>query len=134
MSLRDILETMLHIADENAATWRPRGKLRLVTAQTVEDLEWRALHAKLDARRTLLGDDVLAGEDDDGDDIVQVFIVLHAAAGPLTLSEVTSRLQVRGLLSVSFPAAARRQTQALLERLRVANRVWQDRHGRWTLS
>lgn len=130
-----VLETLLWVADENAADLREKERSRAgsLTAKQLEDREWQAMTAKLQRRRTLLGDELLEGEEDEGEALELVMSVLAHAKHPLTVFELMRQLQRAKLLSLEFPAAARQQTAALLSRLRVANRVWQDSHGRWSL-
>jgi len=126
---------LLWVADENAQEVREKERSRRqqhVTAGQLEKRDWDALTAKVRRRQQLLGD-VLDGEEDDGEALELVVAALAAGKGPLTVFEVMRQLQRFGLLSLEFPAAARQQTLAMLSRLRVANRVWQDPHGRWSL-
>lgn len=133
----DLLKTLLWVADENAAEVRERERSRtgtaIVTAREIEENEWQAMTAKLRRRQQLLGDAALENEDDDGEALELVVHALAQSKHPLTTHEVMRHLQRARLLSVEFPAAAKAQTTALLVRLRVANRVWQDPHGRWAL-
>jgi hypothetical protein len=134
----DLLKTLLWVADQNAAEVRERERSRsrsgILTAQQIEEHEWRGMLHKLHRRQQLLGVDTLENEDDDGVALETVIVVLAKSGKPLTAHEVMRHLQrAHGLLSVQFPAAAKAQTRALLERLRVANRVWQDSYGRWSL-
>lgn len=130
-----VLETLLWMADENAAALREKERSRAgnLTAKQIEEREWHAMVAKLQRRRTLLGDELLEGEEDEGEALELVVSILAGAKQPLTVFELMRQLQRAKLLSLEFPAAARQQTAALLTRLRVANRVWQDSHGRWSL-
>jgi hypothetical protein len=134
----DLLKTLLWVADQNAAEVRERERVRSrlgnLTAQQIEEHEWRGMLHTLRRRQQLLGADTLENEDDDGAALETVIVVLTKSGKPLTAHEVMRHLQrAHGLLSVRFPAAAKAQTRALLERLRVANRVWQDPYGRWSL-
>lgn len=132
----DLLKTLLWVADENAAEVRERERSRagaaIVTAKEIEESEWQAMTAKLRRRQQLLGD-ALESEDDEGEALELVMHTLTQSKQPLTTHEVMRHLQHARLLSVEFPAAAKAQTTTLLNRLRVANRVWQDQHGRWAL-
>jgi hypothetical protein len=134
--MMDLLKTLLWVADENAAEVRERERSRvgsaIVTAKEIEESEWQAMTAKLRRRQQLLGE-ALESEDDEGEALELVMHALTQTKHPLTTHEVMRRLQHARLLSVEFPAAAKAQTTALLTRLRVANRVWQDRSGRWAL-
>jgi len=135
--MMDLLKTLLWVADENAAEVREREKSRaqrsvVLTAQQIEEHEWRGMQQKLLRRQQLLGD-ALESDDDDGEALTLVVTVLAQSKGPLTTFEVMRHLQRARLLSVEFPAAAKAQTTTLLGRLRVANRVWQDQNGRWSL-
>jgi predicted DNA-binding ribbon-helix-helix protein len=129
-----VLDTLLWMADENANEVREKERSRRqhVTAGQLEEQEWAALTAKVQRRQRLLGD-MVEDEEDEGEALELLVSVLAESKGPLTLFEVMRQLQRLGLLSLEFPAAARKQTSALLYRLRVANRVWQDPHGRWSL-
>lgn len=130
--VEEVLSTLLHIADENAKqprAVRPRG----LTPADIERVEWESFQAKMQRRARLLGDDLLAEDDDDGEALVLVVTVLAGSKTPLTAFEVMRALQKHRHLSHSFPAAARAQTLSLLGKLRVANRVWQDPFGRWAL-
>jgi hypothetical protein len=135
--MMDLLKTLLWVADENAAEVRERERSRvgsaIVTAKEIEESEWQAMTAKLRRRQQLLGEALESEDEDDGEALVLVMHVLTQSKHPLTAFEVMRHLQRARLLSLEFPAAARAQTTALLNRLRVANRVWQDTHGRWSL-
>lgn len=130
-----VLETLLWMADENAAAVREKERSRAGMAKVVhaEEREWKGMLARLQRRRTLLGDELVEDEEDEGEALELVVGILAHAKQPLTVFELMRHLQKQKLLSLEFPAAARQQTQALLSRLRVANRVWQDSHGRWSL-
>ena len=133
-----LMEMLLWVADDNAATLREKERSRATTTRAVtpaqlEAAEWKSLTAKLQRRQQLLGAEIVEDEDDEGEALELVVTVLSQAKHPLTAFEVMRQLQRARLLSLEFPAAARQQTQALLSRLRVANRVWQDPHGRWSL-
>ena len=130
----DLLKMLLWVADENAAERREQERSRAtrqIMPLQLEEQEWRATQARAQRRQTLLGD-ALDGADDEGDALELVVLALSKGK-PLTTHEVMRHLQRAKLLSVEFPAAARQQTTTLLQRLRVANRVWQDPHGRWSL-
>lgn len=135
--MMELLKTLLWVADQNAAEVRENERSRgnrvgCLTAQQIEEHEWRGMQQKLLRRQRLLGD-ALESEDDDGEALTQVVTVLAQGKGPLTTFEIMRHLQRARLLSVEFPAAAKAQTTTLLGRLRVANRVWQDQNGRWSL-
>jgi hypothetical protein len=135
--MMELLKTLLWVADQNAAEVRENERSRgnrvgCLTARQIEEHEWRGMQQKLSRRQRLLGD-ALESEDDDGEALTQVVTALAQGKGPLTTFEVMRHLQRARLLSVEFPAAAKAQTTTLLGRLRVANRVWQDQNGRWSL-
>lgn len=130
----ELLKTLLWVADENAAERREQERSRVgrqIMPSQLEEQAWRATQARAQRRQTLLGD-ALDGADDEGEALELAMLAL-ARGKPLTTHEVMRHLQRAKLLSVEFPAAARQQTITLLQRLRVANRVWQDPHGRWSL-
>lgn len=133
----DLLRTLLWVADQNATEVREKERSRtvsvVVTARQIEEKEWAGMTAKLRRRQQLLGEEALESEDDDGEALELVMEALTKSRHPLTAHEVMRHLQRARLLSVEFPAAAKAQTTALLARLRVANLVWQDPHGRWSL-
>lgn len=134
----DLLKMLLWVADYNAAELREKERSRsvravVVTAQQIEEQEWRGMTEKLRRRQQLLGAETLELEDDEGEALELVVAILSRSRQPLTAHEVMRQLQRERLLSVEFPAAAKAQTTALLGRLRVANRVWQDPYGRWSL-
>lgn len=134
----DLLKMLVWVADQNAAEVRERERSRdsgrILTARQIEEHEWNGMVQRMRRRQQLLGSDTVENEDDEGFALETVVTVLAQSKHPLTTHEIMRRLQRRhGLLSVKFPAAAREQTRALLSRLRVANRVWQDSYGRWSL-
>ena len=133
----DLLRTLLYVADQNEAEVKEKERSRatsfVVTVRQLEEREWQAMAAKLRRRQQLLGAEAIESEDDDGDALEMVVTALAKSKQPLTTHEIMRHLQRARLLSVEFPAAAKAQTASLLARLRVANRVWQDPHGRWSL-
>ena len=135
--MMDLLKTLLWVADQNASEVREKERSRsvsvVVTARQIEENEWAGMTAKMRRRQQLLGEDALEVEDDEGEALELVVDALTKTRQPLTTHEVMRHLQRARLLSVEFPAAAKAQTAALLARLRVANRVWQDQNGRWSL-
>lgn len=132
--VHSILEMLVYIADENTSTrsvpQTPRGVL---TRADIEAAQWRHVEARINRRRKVLGDDLVADEDDDGDALLLVVDCLATSKQPLTTFELMRALQRSRLLSHEFPSAARAQCLGMLERLRVAGKVWQDTHGRWAL-
>jgi hypothetical protein len=135
--MMDLLRTLLYVADQNEAEVKEKERSRatsfVVTVRQLEEREWQAMAAKLRRRQQLLGAEAIESEDDDGDALEMVVTALAKSKQPLTTHEIMRHLQRARLLSVEFPAAAKAQTASLLARLRVANRVWQDPHGRWSL-
>jgi hypothetical protein len=134
--VQSILDMLVHIADENASDLRTRRESasRGLTAADIDKAEWAALHARASRRRKLLGDDLVEEDaEDEGDMLLAVIGALEQAEEPLTTYDLVGRLVQARLLSHQFPAAARAQATKLLERLCVANKVWQDAHGRWAL-
>lgn len=131
----DLLKTLLWVADQNATERREQERSRVargqLTPSQLEEHAWKGVQARAQRRLTLLGD-ALDGADDEGEALELVVLALSRGK-PLTTHEVMRHLQRRKLLSLEFPAAARQQATTLLQRLRVANRVWQDSHGRWSL-
>lgn len=131
--VHSILDMLVYIADENAKSRTAAPKPQGVTQADIEAAEWRHLEARVSRRRRVLGDAVVELEDDDGDAMLLLVDCLTRAKQPMTTFELMRALQQSRLLSLEFPGAARQQCLAMLERLRVANRIWQDPHGRWAL-
>jgi hypothetical protein len=140
------LEILIHIADLNAAEIKYKRQQRssMVTAATIEQVEWEAFKAKVKQRARLLRakqptakeDDVTFGADvdeDDLDSILAIIGILERAKRPFTLTEVVSALQKQKVLSREFVAAARDQARRLLKKLRAMNKAYQDTQGRWSL-
>jgi hypothetical protein len=137
VSVKPILEMLVHIADLNAADVKARhlsrtGAKALTLAQQ-EELEWEAFRATLDRRRIQLGgtdDDI---DEDEADALIALLAILDLSKTPLTIFEVMRSLQMSGVLSLEFAGPARAQALAMLGKLRVANRVFADQHGRWAV-
>jgi hypothetical protein len=130
--VESVLDMLVHIADENVKDRRALAPNKGLTAADIERIEWAAVEAKKRRRAEILGSD-LCEDDDEGDMLMELVDVLTGSRTPLTTWELVQSLQSRRLLSHQFPAAARQQCLTLLGRLRVANKVWQDPHGRWAL-
>jgi hypothetical protein len=131
--VENVLDMLVHIADENVQSRRVSTQAKGLTAADIERMEWQSFEAKMKRRAEVLGADLLAECDDDGDSLMLVLLALSAHKGPMTTWEVMRDLQRQRLLSHAFPAAARAHTTVLLNKLRVANKVWQDTYGRWAL-
>jgi len=131
--VHSILDMLVHIADENAKNLKPVKQAQNLTAADLEKIEWDYLAARLQRRQRILGEELVAGEDDDGDALLLIVDVLTTSKTPLTTFELMRKLQHARFLSHEFTAAAREQCKAMLDKLRVANLIWQDPHGRWTL-
>ena len=148
--MSDLMDMMLHLADENAAEfkrrrWGLRECRRVMTLADVELQEWAAFKARLASRSRLLEKGTTAAtfanvdiDEDDSDMLLSMLGALErakdsAGLSALTVSEIVRQMQQDRVLSMEFIAAARAQTVRLLSKLREMNRVYQDQHGRWAL-
>lgn len=145
----DILETICHLADENAREVKlaeqSRGRVKnALTVADIENRDWNAFVARLEWRqRVVQGNptkeadsnvDADGVNEDDLDMLVAIVSLLDHAERPLTISDVVRGLQVKRVLSMEFAAAARAQAVRLLDQLRVMGRVRLDSLSRWVLA
>lgn len=132
--VHSILDMLVYIADENSKNRASKPtRTEALTAADLEKLEWNYLKARLQRRQKILGEDLVGEEDDDGDALLLIIDALAESKTPLTTFELMRKLQQARFLSYEFTAAAREQCKVMLTKLRVANRIWQDQHGRWSL-